>query len=207
MPAKRARKGTDGIEPIQPTGVAFLPKLQRIRYFGGRLLLARDFELEQNYFLEKHRLHNRLLHGSGIVIGLEVSLDQAQIVVQPGCALDCLGNLICVPEATQVPLPTEGDNLLYVKLEYRECITDPAPVPGEPCETEEVGMATNRITEMFQLTYESGNPFQRHPRHFCGFQACGQPHGVPLVRLCRSGGRWSLDGRFIAPRMASLRKH
>lgn len=91
MPEKRARKRTSAWDPNQPAGIAFL---QRNRYFSGRLLSAKDFELEQNYFLEKQRLHNRLLHGSGIVAGLEVSLNQNSIVVQSGCALDCQGNLI-----------------------------------------------------------------------------------------------------------------
>ena len=45
---------------------------ERNRYFTGKLLVARDLVQEQAYFLGRHRLHNRLLHGWGVVCGLEV---------------------------------------------------------------------------------------------------------------------------------------
>jgi len=49
--------------------------LQRVNYFTGHLVTAKDFEAEQNYFLEKHRRHNLLCHGPGVVQGLQVSVD------------------------------------------------------------------------------------------------------------------------------------
>ena len=45
-------------------------KLQRVRYFNGQVLGVDDFNTEQNYFIEKHRLHNRHVHGWGVVNGL-----------------------------------------------------------------------------------------------------------------------------------------
>jgi hypothetical protein len=181
------------------------PKLQRVRYSFGQLLSVADFELEQTYFLEKTRLHNRLLHGSGIIVGLEVALSHSSIAVQPGCALDCVGNMIFVSEALEAKPPDGTDNPVYIMLHYRECETDLIPVVGEPCETGEQNIEASRITESFQLNYESGNPFQSHSLHFCGLHACGQPHGVPLARLSRTRSRWSIDGRFIAPRMVSCK--
>lgn len=48
-----------------------LPRFERVNYFYGQLLGVREFQSEQSFFLEKHRLHNRYLHGYGVVCGLE----------------------------------------------------------------------------------------------------------------------------------------
>jgi len=53
-------------------GCLALPRFERVKYFFGQLLGVREFQSEQSYFLEKHRLHNRYLHGYGVVCGLEV---------------------------------------------------------------------------------------------------------------------------------------
>ena len=51
---------------------AALPDLQRLNYFYGQMLGAADFQTEQHYFREKMKLHNRCLHGYGVVCGLKV---------------------------------------------------------------------------------------------------------------------------------------
>src|SRR5688572_13209164 len=66
--------------------------LARNRYFSDRLLEAEDFQLEQDYVRERLRRHNRALHGTGIVCGLQVSVQPdgrsgEQVVVQPGVAI------------------------------------------------------------------------------------------------------------------------
>ena len=78
---------------------------RRNNFFSGRLLTAADLQLEQNYFREKQRLHNRALHGFGIVSGLEVSRRRDKLVITAGLALDCEGNEIVVPETHSHPLP------------------------------------------------------------------------------------------------------
>ena len=73
--------------------------MERVRFFDGQLLTATDFEAEQRYHLEKRRLHNRMLHGFGVVDGLGVSVadgTDAAVVVSPGFALDRRGNEIIV---------------------------------------------------------------------------------------------------------------
>ena len=42
-------------------------------FYAGRLLTAADLQDDQDYFRAKIRLHDRLLHGWGIVTGLQVS--------------------------------------------------------------------------------------------------------------------------------------
>lgn len=49
--------------------------LTRLRYFHGQALSAADLRREQSYFLDKARLRNRLLHGWGIVCGLEITVE------------------------------------------------------------------------------------------------------------------------------------
>jgi len=91
---------------------------ERNRYFTGKFMAARDFQDEQDYFLTHHRLHNRLLHGWGIVCGLEVKhhpdkdLDrrpnsecaQRWVIVNAGVALDCCGRELIIPKQTAVEL-------------------------------------------------------------------------------------------------------
>lgn len=63
-------------------------KFTRVNYYHGLLLTEEDFRVEQAYFTEKLKLHNRL-HGFGIVWGLCVELPEE---TDP-----CLG----IPEGTE----------------------------------------------------------------------------------------------------------
>jgi hypothetical protein len=49
-----------------------VPEFRRLNYTYGQLLGVADFRTEQSYFREKQRLHNRCLHGYGVVCGLLV---------------------------------------------------------------------------------------------------------------------------------------
>src|SRR4051812_15826237 len=94
---------------------------ERVRYFPRQLLTADDMRLEQEYFREKQRRHNRFLHGWGVVCGLEVKLDADQgplaIRICPGYALGPCGDEIYVAEA--------------VPFDLSDCIRQPA----DPCMT------------------------------------------------------------------------
>lgn len=95
--------------------------MARLRYFHGQPLGALDLRREQSYHRDRARLHNRLLHGWGIVCGLEVQVaprrdsdacetdpTMAELIVLPGAALDCLGNEIVIRH----PRPVYVDKLL-----------------------------------------------------------------------------------------------
>jgi hypothetical protein len=47
-------------------------EFRRLKYFYGQMLGAQDMQTEQNFFREKMKLHNRCLHGYGVVCGLFV---------------------------------------------------------------------------------------------------------------------------------------
>jgi hypothetical protein len=67
------------------------PGLQRVNYFTGQLLSVADFTAEQDYIRHKTHRRNRVLHGAGVVTGLNVTLERtgsnAQVVIAPGLAL------------------------------------------------------------------------------------------------------------------------
>lgn len=71
----------------------------RSHYFYGKLMGVRDFEKEQQYMNNKRRLGNRMLHGTGVVCGLNLLLvDNQSFQLEAGLALDYLGREILVPE-------------------------------------------------------------------------------------------------------------
>jgi hypothetical protein len=80
--------------------------LERPRYFAGQLLTEAELNSEQAYVLAKNRLHNRYLHGWGVVCGLEVVCHDCEgwVTVQSGYAIDPCGNdiIVCADHAFDV---------------------------------------------------------------------------------------------------------
>ncbi|HUD49016.1 MAG TPA: hypothetical protein VMR33_19450 [Candidatus Baltobacteraceae bacterium] len=72
--------------------------LDRTRYFAGQLLTDGDLNHEQSYLLAKNRLHNRFLHGWGVVCGMQVVCSECDgwVTVKTGYAIDPCGNDIIV---------------------------------------------------------------------------------------------------------------
>ena len=173
--------------------------LKRNNFFAGRLLSAEDFAGEQDYVLGRMRRHNRLLHGSGLVEGLQVSVTgratAPTVTVGPGYALDPLGDEICVCTAAELPLPPKGTRL-YVVICHRECLTDPIPVPSTPAEPDSE-MTPSRIADTFDVLLPAALPQKQVG--LCG-TTTGGTSGVPLARLLFSRGRWRVDRRFRVPR-------
>jgi hypothetical protein len=74
--------------------------LDRTRFFAGQLLTEADLNNEQSYWLAKNRLHNRYLHGWGVVCGMQVTCGECDgwVTVKTGYAIDPCGNDIIVCE-------------------------------------------------------------------------------------------------------------
>jgi hypothetical protein len=72
--------------------------LDRTRWFAGQLITEADLNNEQSYLLAKNRLHNRFLHGWGVVCGMQVVCGECDgwVTVKTGYALDPCGNDIIV---------------------------------------------------------------------------------------------------------------
>ena len=88
----------------------------RNRYFYGKLLDTHHFELETAYLNHKRWLINRLVHGWGVVCGLDVNSARPHeaITVGPGMALDKCGREIIVPRShgPSTSPPTSSRRLL-----------------------------------------------------------------------------------------------
>ncbi|MGH9928586.1 MAG: hypothetical protein ACREA9_05055 [Pyrinomonadaceae bacterium] len=160
---------------------------KRPRFFFGQLLTAADFALEQQYHIEKHKLHNRALHGFGIVSGLTVTLKEGLIVVDPGLALDCEGNELVIPAAIAIAPPLIGTDChaSYVNLRYAE----EASTANETVTT----------TESFEITFAQENCNRNH-RHLRGrWLACGQAHALTIAKLKHGAHGWRVERGYRPP--------
>ena len=167
----------------------------RNNFFDGRFLTAEDLAREQDYFREKQKLHNRALHGFGVVYGLDVSQRPGKLVITAGLGIDCQGNEIVVDEPVELCFPqTVADSSTYLSLRYHE-------QQSGWVTTEEPGKFTCalRIEETFIADFINVNLNQRH-RHLKGrWKACGTPHGLVIARLRFTSGQWRVDRRFHRP--------
>jgi hypothetical protein len=92
-----------------PTGDCCCPVCEgleclcRPRFFAGQLLTEVDLNRLDHYIVAKNRIHNRFVHGWGVVCGLEVSCNPCEgyVTVSPGYALSpCGDDIIVCKEAT-----------------------------------------------------------------------------------------------------------
>jgi hypothetical protein len=161
----------------------------RLRFFSRRLLTADDFALEQNYFREKRKLHNRALHGFGIVSGLSVTVESGKVVVTAGLALDCEGNELVIGTNEILSAPPASWQTAYVNLHFVE------QELNKDATTKEATI----IREAVALEFAAQNFNSRH-RHARGrWLACGSRHPLTIARLRRSAGGWRVDRRYRPP--------
>ena len=159
-------------EPSQPT---------RVRYFAGRVLSAADFELEQSYARGKHRRHNLLLHGMGIVTGLDVTMEsgaagESVAVVSPGLAIGPDGEELLVCERATRPLNSiMSPCYVALRLVDRPDAMVPTPDGEEPSRVEEV--------VEIQVIPDAA------------------PSDLVLAHLQHVGGAWRIDPSFKAARL------
>ncbi len=95
-----ARGRTGEAMPVCPA-CGRLQCLCRPRFFAGQLLTDEDLNRLDRYIREKSKLHNRYLHGWGVVCGLEASCDDCNsklVRVKPGYALSPCGEDVVVCE-------------------------------------------------------------------------------------------------------------
>jgi hypothetical protein len=167
------------------------PANERPRFFPGKLLTTEDLAQEQHYVREKQKLHNRTLHGFGVVSGLKVSTQSGEIVISPGYALDCEGNEIVIEAPQTLCPPAQSGSGVYLSVRFtEECIK---PV------TTASGAEASSIKDSFELLVTADNCNARH-RHARGrWLACGQPHALTLARLRPNAQGWRVDRSYRVP--------
>jgi len=162
-------------------------QLERTHFFAGRMLSAEDLTREQQYHIEKRRLHNRYLHGWGVVAGLKLSLKPGPtVVVEPGLAIDCAGNEI-VLEAPQTLDIAALSGRHFIVIRYVEL-----PVGGQPGPD---GKEYSIVREAACVELSSTNPIANHRGMGRGTPGCGQAHALCLAVLNQRGSRWRISVR------------
>jgi hypothetical protein len=153
---------------------------KRVHFFSGQVLTSTDFNAEQQYHLQRRHLHNRSLHGSGVVNGLEVTVSDepgSKVIVEPGLALDALGRELELTQQVIVAL-TMMESPQYVVIEYAERKTDFVAVAGEP------DPIASRIEEGVTVRLKDEQP---------GDDA------LAIARLVRDANEWRVDTSFVRP--------
>lgn len=161
-----------GFAPIlsHPSAAAYDPT-KHVNYEIGMVLGADDLSQEFAYHAHRDQWIVRDLVGYGTIWGLQVTTSPPgeipEVQVSSGVAVNPRGQLIRVAPAQCAKLndwllanhsevnsrqqPTGVAGLstlqLYVVLSYRACLSDPAPIVGEPCCSERNKMAPSRLTD------------------------------------------------------------
>ena len=107
---------------------------KRINFFKGFLTTEKDWNDAERYHIDKRRLHNRMMHSPGIVYGYAGDLrvtararGDLSVEVQPGYAIDGMGNDLMIQDATIRNINLEEFRLpqtVYIVLRYYEELTD-----------------------------------------------------------------------------------
>jgi len=107
---------------------------KRINFFKGFLTTEKDWNDAERYHIDKRRLHNKMMHSAGIVYGFSGDLrvtararGDLSVEVQPGYAIDGMGNDLMIHDATIRNINLEEFKLpqtIYVVLRYYEELTD-----------------------------------------------------------------------------------
>lgn len=167
-----------------------LNQLDRTRYFSRQLITADDLTQDQIYHREKRRMHNRLLHGWGIVCGLDVTATPTadkpmNITVSAGFALAASGDEIYVPSDVVLDLaqcvagPEQGDcsrpcspvivghvdaaNPFYLGIKYAECQSRPVRVAQIDCGCDDMACEYSRIRDGFEIRCLEKLPESHNP--------------------------------------------
>jgi hypothetical protein len=110
-----------------PADATIQPTNERPNYFAGQYLLEDDFQLEQQYHIDRQRWHHHLLHVSGIAEGLQVEKIENTLSVRvlPGSAIDPQGRQIISIDVRSVNLTElfsnkkeeipNGDYILWIQ--------------------------------------------------------------------------------------------
>jgi len=146
---------------------------ERNKYFFGKLLGVSDFEAEQKYINDKRRLINRMLHGVGVVCGLNIiKVDDSFISVESGLALDYVGREILVDTPVIKKLSMfdgfdqdkdpNDSRYVYLCLEYDEEEKEPIHSITNPVNNGENRIQYNKYREKYRLYLDYEEP-EIHP--------------------------------------------
>jgi len=86
----------------------FSDEIQRLRYWQGQKLKSKDFQDQLSYNLLLQAWHNRALHDAyGVRTGLQVSLENDEVVIKSGVVYDIHGHELVLEEDSCFGLPSQ----------------------------------------------------------------------------------------------------
>jgi hypothetical protein len=137
----------------------------RVHYFDRQYLRLPEFRDEQGYHISLRRRHNLSHHSWGIVVGLEIALEDNRPVVRPGLAVDGYGRELLVLQRQSVGrevFERLGTTRLDLWLEYELDSSDEGPSaecdPAQPRQR-------YRAIEKARLNAERAGAAPVDPRH------------------------------------------
>jgi hypothetical protein len=148
---------------------------ERNNYFYGLLMDVARFKKQETYFNQKRWLLNRLVLGSGVVCGLDVTLlETGFALITPGVAIDGFGREIIVPNQVSVntlkltddqgnPAGDAQAGTTIIGLVYAESLSDPVPVLVPDCD-HPGNCACSTVREQFRILVRHADPNQPEPK-------------------------------------------
>ena len=118
---------------LDPRDAGVAAPAHRSTFFSGALIGTDDLRTEQEYHRDKARLHNRALHGSGVVHGLEVVCEGEGFRITPGFALDAFGREIVLTSEVHVDGAGVVDGVeRHLVAAFGEVVSATVPGPDGP---------------------------------------------------------------------------
>ena len=142
--------------------------LRRLKSYDGMTITSDVWETAHHYHRQQLRYHHLLQHGASIALGLEVVASDppdSAVYIQPGIAIDALGNVIVVPEAFAYDLGA-AQGPLYLLLTYNE---------SQPLPTEAAASSSDEADVLLYVRAQYGLEAALNP----------PPAGSPYVELAR----------------------
>jgi hypothetical protein len=179
---------------------------ERVRYFEGALLRARDLRDDAAYESWMRGMHVRFVHDTwGVALGFELvlSYDRDRLEVGPGLAYDCAGREILSPASVIMAAPrapsTSGASAWWFDLAVRyDGLCDLAPgLSPFGCGTGELLARTERPWWTWAFAGDAGGDSAEQPPLAPGMRV---GEDVPLARF-----RVGADGTFGLPDLAVRR--
>jgi len=181
------------------------------RYYARQLITADDLTLEQDYFRSRLRMHNRLLHGWGVVCGADVcyvaktdanGITRRQpwlVIVTPGYILGPYGDEIYIDCKRTIDVRTHG----VVGISGEPCIEDSDPWCSEICDDGE----TRKVFIGVRYKQFATRPVRVQPVSCgCDDNRCENSrwrdgYEIRILTECPDPGAQppSLDGLFAGP--------
>lgn len=184
--------------------------LERNQYFYGKMLTARDFEIEQRYHNNKRRLINRTILGAGVVCGLGVyQNDDTSFSLETGMALDYMGREIVVsaPVIRKLQMVEGYDSLngaeqAYLCLKYAQTPKEPVNNIGAADKQSE---QYNKIEEGYSLYLSTDEPDTAEIYGEAGINDVSLIYSAKGLRIIRIIPKIALSGDEISVRFIILK--